>query len=148
MHAQIVPDHLVTSLHQLNRAYLHTARDVVRCGQDELVAALFGLDELLAHWLAEATPEAIERLATTPGMLFQPRLPAETSRLLAVCTQAPERDITALHLLLRNLGGGDVGQTAHQENKPETKNKPQTGHATKQAIKQAIKRANQERPKQ
>ena len=126
MHAQIIPDHLVTSLHQLNRAYLHTARDVVRCGQDELVAALFGLDELLAHWLAEATPEAIERLATTPGMLFQPRLPA------------PERDITALHLLLRNLGGGDVGRTAHQDNKPETRD----------ATKSAIKRANRERPKQ
>lgn len=138
MHAQIVPDHLVTSLHQLNRAYLHTARDVVRCGQDELVVALFGLDARLVQWLAEATPEAIERLATTPGTLFQSRLPEETDKLLATCAQAPERDITALHLLLRNLGGGDVGQTAHPDNKPETR------HATKQAIK----RANQERPKQ
>ncbi|MBK5969320.1 MULTISPECIES: flagellar transcriptional regulator FlhD [Thiorhodovibrio] len=105
MHSQqIIPESLVGSIHQLNRAYLHTARDLLRSGQDSVVEALFGLDATLARWLVEATPEAIERLATTPGTVFQPRLPETTDKLLAVCTQAPERDITALHLLLRNLG--------------------------------------------
>ena len=113
MHAQVIPEQLVAAMQQLNRAYLQTARDVVRCGQDELVAALFGLDARLVQWLAEATPEAVERLATTPGTLFQPRLPEETGKLLAACALAPERDITALHLLLRNLGGG--GQAASEE---------------------------------
>ena len=118
MHAQVIPEQLVAAMHQLNRAYLQTARDVVRCGQDDLVAALFGLDATLVQWLAQATPEAIERLATTPGTLFQPRLPEETGKLLATCAQAPERDITALHLLLRNLGGG--GQAACEEEQQAT----------------------------
>ncbi|EIC23832.1 hypothetical protein [Thiorhodovibrio frisius] len=106
MHAysHLIPESLVGSIHQLNRAYLHTARDLLRSGQDRVVEALFGLDGTLAQWLVDATPEAIERLATTPGTVFQPRLPEATDKLLAVCTQAPERDITALHLLLRNLG--------------------------------------------
>jgi hypothetical protein len=106
MHAysHLIPESLVDSIHQLNRAYLHTARDLLRSGQETVVEALFGLDETLARWLVDATPEAIERLATTPGTVFQPRLPGATEKLLAVCTLAPERDITALHLLLRNLG--------------------------------------------
>jgi len=110
MHAQVIPEDMVASIHRLNRAYLHTARDLLRSGQHELVEALFGLDETLAGWLADAPPEAIERLATTPGTLFQPRLPQARDKLLAVCTRAPERDITTLHLLLRNLADGDSGQ--------------------------------------
>jgi hypothetical protein len=74
-----------------------------------VVETLFGLDGALVAWLTDAPPEAIERLATTPGTLFQPRLPEATDKLLAVCSQAPERDITALHLLLRNLGDGAAG---------------------------------------
>ena len=114
MHAEVIPEDLVASIHQLNRAYLHTARDLLRSGQHALVEALFGLDEALARWLADAPPEAIERLATTPGTLFQPRLPQATDKLLAVCSQAPERDITALHLLLRNLGDGAAGPAKHR----------------------------------
>jgi hypothetical protein len=109
MHAQVIPEDLIPSIHQLNRAYLHTARDLLRAGQREVVETLFGLDDKLVGWLADAPPEAIERLATTPGTLFQPRLPESTDKLLAVCSQAPERDITALHLLLRNLGDGAAG---------------------------------------
>ncbi len=103
MHAQLLPESLVGSIHQLNRAYLHTARDLLRSGQESLVDALFGLDETLVQWLVEATPEAIERLARTPGTVFQPRLPQSPETLLAVCAQASEGDITALHLLLRHL---------------------------------------------
>ena len=107
MFEQMIPDDLIASIHQLNRAYLHTARDLLRTGQHAMVGALFGLDETLARWLAAAPPEAIERLATTPGTVFQPRLPEAPDKLLSVCAQAPERDITVLHLLLRNLGDGD-----------------------------------------
>ncbi|MCF7990916.1 MAG: hypothetical protein K9M02_10780 [Thiohalocapsa sp.] len=120
MHAQVIPDDLIGAIHQLNRAYLHTARDLLRSGQIDMVEALFGLDDALSRWLADAPPEAIERLATTPGTLFRPRLPESTDKLLAVCSQAPERDITALHLLLRNLadqnGGTDAsgGRTGKQ----------------------------------
>jgi len=114
MHAQVIPEDVVASIHRLNRAYLHAARDLQRCGQHELVEALFGVDETLARWLADAPPEAIERLATTPGTLFQPRLPQATDKLLAVCSQAPERDITTLHLLLRNLGDGACAEVKNQ----------------------------------
>jgi hypothetical protein len=113
MHAQVIPEDLIPSIHQLNRAYLHTARDLIRSGQREVVEMLFGLDGTVVDWLSDAPPEAIERLAATPGTLFQPRLPEATDKLLAVCSRAPERDITALHLLLRNLGDGAVGQ-AHR----------------------------------
>ena len=116
MYAPVIPEDLLAAIHQLNRAYLHTARDLLRGGQPALVEALFGLDETLARWLAAAPPAAIERLATTPGTLFHPRLPAAPEKLQAVCSRTPERDIPALHLLLRNLGDG--GQVSARGTRP------------------------------
>lgn len=104
MHTQRIPDSLLSYIHQLNRAYLHTARDLLHCAPVPLVEALFGVDDTLSRWLVQATPEAIERLATTPGTVFAPRLPAASETLLAACSRVPEHDVTAMHLLLRHLG--------------------------------------------
>jgi hypothetical protein len=106
MHVQAIPDDLVALIHQLNRGYLYTARELLRSERHEMVEVLFGVDETLARWLEDAAPQAVERLATTPGTVFRPRLPQDTAKLLADCTRAPECDIAAMHLLLRNLSDG------------------------------------------
>jgi len=103
MNETSLPEELLASIHRLNRSYLQTVRDCLRGDYPELASALFGLDRALGPWLAQADAEAIERLATTPGTLFQPRLPEQSLRLLSVCAAAPERDLPALHLLLRHL---------------------------------------------
>jgi len=102
-----IPEETLSIIHRLNRAYLHAARDGLRAGQASLIEALFGLDATLHTWLLSASPEAIERLATTPGTLFQARLPREATPVLTGLSEPPMQDVATAHLLLRHLVDGE-----------------------------------------
>lgn len=108
----LIPDDTLGLIHRLNRAYLHAARDELRSGQQSLVEALFGLDASLMRWLLSASPEAIEQLATMPGMVFQARLPSCAEPLLSACREEAMRDVAELHLLLHQLGDGEQPELA------------------------------------
>jgi len=107
-----IPDDTLHVIQRLNRAYLHAARDGLRTDHAPLIEALFGLDATLCSWLASASPEAIDQLATTPGMVFQSRLPKDAEPLLSACDEKTTHDVAALHLLLRHLGDGEQPEVA------------------------------------
>lgn len=108
----LMPDDTLAVIHRLNRAYLHAARDGLRADQEAVIEALFGLDATLRHWLPAASPEAIERLARMPGLVFQARLPEAAEPLLSACAEASLHDVAELHLLLHHLGDGEQPELA------------------------------------
>jgi hypothetical protein len=108
----LIPDDTLESIHRLNRAYLHAARDGLRAGQERLIEGIFGLDTALRNWLLSASPETIEQLAVMPGLVFQARFPSDVEPLLSACTEKPLRDVAELHLLLHQLGDGEQPELA------------------------------------
>lgn len=107
-----IPDHTQDKIHHLNRTYFTLVHDLLQFTEPRLIEALFGLDATLCGWLAAASPQAIEQLATTPGLVYVPRLPKDPRPLLAAFGAETTRDVAKLHLLLHHVSDGEQPEVA------------------------------------
>jgi len=94
---------------RLNLSHLLTVRQLVASGATAHAEIVLGLKEPLASWLHSASLEAITAFATSPALVFEPRLPEPSiERLLTACGGASTRQWPAsVQLAMSSVEAGN-----------------------------------------